>query len=156
MRIKFSPANLKKAKWYEMVIRFILGGFVTALISLVAKAHGPSLGGLFLAFPSIFPAATTLVERHERGSGRPGHDCKRRGEKAAALDAAGSVIGSLGLLVFALIVWRLLPTWKVAITLSLATCGWFIFAVLIWWILKDLLKSWRHRLKQTSSRPIPP
>ena len=27
---------------------------------------GPGIGGLFLAFPAIFPASATLVEKHEK------------------------------------------------------------------------------------------
>jgi hypothetical protein len=47
-----------------------------------------SIGGLFLAFPAIFPASATLIEKHVRErkekAGLPG---ARRGKEAAAFDA---------------------------------------------------------------------
>ena len=30
-----------------------------------AEKFGPGIGGLFLAFPAIFPASATLIEKHE-------------------------------------------------------------------------------------------
>jgi hypothetical protein len=50
-------------------------------------------GGLFLAFPAIFPASATLIEQHERRrkQGTGGHGTLR-GRRAAALDAAGASI----------------------------------------------------------------
>ena len=44
----------------------MFGGTVTALAGIVAKRVGPETGGLFLVFPSIFPAAATLIEKHEK------------------------------------------------------------------------------------------
>ena len=43
-----------------------MAGAITVLTGLVAKKYGPVLGGLFLAFPAIFPASVTLIEKHER------------------------------------------------------------------------------------------
>ena len=31
-----------------------------------AKRYGPGVAGLFLAFPAIFPAGATLIEKHEK------------------------------------------------------------------------------------------
>jgi hypothetical protein len=54
---------------------------------------------LFLAFPAVFCASATLIEKHERDrkqkAGLPG---TRRGRQA---DALGAAIGSFGLLGFA-------------------------------------------------------
>ncbi len=33
---------------------------------LIANKWGPGVGGLFLAFPAIFPASVGLVEKHEK------------------------------------------------------------------------------------------
>ena len=33
---------------------------------MIAPKWGPGIGGLFLAFPAIFPASDTLIEKHER------------------------------------------------------------------------------------------
>jgi hypothetical protein len=65
MRISISLSSLKQTTMKEYALRFVLGGLVTAIVGLVGKEFGPVVGGLFLAFPSIFPAAITLVEKHE-------------------------------------------------------------------------------------------
>ena len=57
---------LTQGHWYEYLIRFGLGGVTTVLAGLIAVRWGPVIGGLFLAFPAIFPASATLVEKHER------------------------------------------------------------------------------------------
>jgi len=66
LTISIDLSGLKRTKWYEFAIRFLAGGLITALIGVIAKNFGPGVGGLFLAFPSIFPAAASLVESHEK------------------------------------------------------------------------------------------
>jgi hypothetical protein len=66
MIVRFKWSALKQSKWYEHVIRFGLGGLTTALTGAVAQRYGPTTGGLFLAFPAIFCASATLIEKHER------------------------------------------------------------------------------------------
>jgi Protein of unknown function (DUF3147) len=89
IHLKFSA--LKESRWYEYLIRFVLGGLATCLAGLVADIGGPALGGLFLSFPAIFLASATLIEAHERRRKRErGLHGNRRGRQAAALDAAGA------------------------------------------------------------------
>src|SRR5258708_20596742 len=108
VRIKWSA--LKQSRWYEFVLRFVLGGLATALAGAVAQFFGPEAGGLFLAFPAIFCASATLIEKHERERKQKlGLSGYRRGTDAAALDAAGAALGSIGLTVFGLSVWLLSP-----------------------------------------------
>jgi hypothetical protein len=66
MIVAVSTSGLKRAKWYEFLLRFVLGGAVTSTAGILAKKFGPSFGGLFLAFPAILAASATLVEKHER------------------------------------------------------------------------------------------
>src|SRR3569833_2894868 len=104
IRIKF--ASLKQNRWHEHLARFVLGGIATMFAGGVAKLAGPSWGGLFLAFPAIFCASSTLIEKHERRR----KECKhlqgtRRGQEAAALDAYGAALGSAGMAAFALADW---------------------------------------------------
>lgn len=66
MIVRFELASLNRTKWYEYLVRFVLGGAATVLAGMIADADGPSLGGLFLAFPAIFFASTTLIEKNER------------------------------------------------------------------------------------------
>ena len=101
---------LRQSRWYEYLLRFVLGGLVTVLAGVVAQAFGPETGGLFLAFPGIFCASTTLIEKHERERKKKlGLAGDRRGTNAAALEAAGAGLGSFGLAVFGLAVWLLAP-----------------------------------------------
>src|SRR6202162_1542720 len=107
MKVSADFSALKNTKWYEYAVRFLLGGTVTVVAGHLAKHYGPVFGGLFLAFPAIFPASATLVEKHEREKKqRAGIMHTIRGRQSAALDARGAAIGSLGLIVFAIVVWR--------------------------------------------------
>jgi hypothetical protein len=100
--ISMSPSSLKEGRLYEYLIRFVLGGAATVFTGLVSSRCGASIGGLFLALPAIFCASATLIEKHEiRRKREAGLDGRRRGEEAAALDAAGAVLGALGMLAFA-------------------------------------------------------
>ncbi len=60
------PEALKETKWHEYAIRFLFGGIVTVATGWVSKEFGPAVGGLFLAFPAIFPASVTLVAEHRK------------------------------------------------------------------------------------------
>ncbi|WP_426435601.1 DUF3147 family protein [Bradyrhizobium genosp. P] len=135
----FSPSSLREGRWYEYLIRFVLGGVATVVTGLISSRFGTSIGGLFLAVPAIFCASATLIEAHQirrkREAGVPG---KRRGKEAAALDAAGAALGALGLLAFA-IVFSL--TVKASITSAFigASAAWMLVAVTGWYV----RRSWR-------------
>jgi len=93
----------------------------------------PRVGGLFLAFPAIFPASATLIEKHEKQKKqRQGLDGTVRGRMAASIDAAGAAIGSLGLAVFALVMWKLAPRDSHWMVLIAATASWLAVSVLVW------------------------
>ena len=62
MMIRIDLAGLRKTKWHDYAARFLFGGLITAAAGLIAQRWGPGIGGLFLAFPAIFPASATLVE----------------------------------------------------------------------------------------------
>jgi hypothetical protein len=133
MRIKFEVSALKQIRWYEYALRFILGGAITVAAALIAKRYGPTVGGLFLAFPAIFPASATLVEKHEKQKKeRAGIQGGNRGRMAASLDARGAAMGSIGLMLFALVVWRVLGLVPTAAVLSLAVIAWFATSLSLW------------------------
>jgi hypothetical protein len=132
MIVKFKPSALGQTRGYEYLTRFVLGGVMTAVAGLIAARFGPIIGGLFLAFPAIFPASATLIEKHVRERkekvGLPG---ARRGKEAAALDAVGAALGSFGLAAFGLVIWLMIvrsPAWA----LVLAAASWLAVAVLGW------------------------
>jgi hypothetical protein len=66
MMIRIDLAGLRRTKWHDYAIRSLFGGLITAAAGLIAQRWGPGIGGLFLAFPAIFPASATLVEKHEK------------------------------------------------------------------------------------------
>ncbi len=137
MKVTFDMSALAKTRWNEYGVRFLFGGAITVVAGLLAKRFGPVFGGLFLAFPAIFPASATLVEKHEREKKqKAGIMNTTRGRQAAALDARGATIGSLGLICFALLVWKLLPVWNAALVLCVALSLWLGVSVLIWRVSK--------------------
>jgi hypothetical protein len=147
MKVTFDFSALAKSKWYEYAIRFVCGGAITVVAGLLAKEFGPVFGGLFLAFPAIFPASATLVEKHEREKKqKAGITNSVRGREAAALDARGAAMGSIGLMSFAFIVWKLLPHANAVLALVAGLCVWLAVSVLIWTVSK---KHWVRRSPAT-------
>jgi Protein of unknown function (DUF3147) len=136
MKISANFSALGKTKWYEYAVRFILGGAVTIIAGLLAERYGPVFGGLFLAFPAIFPASATLVEKHEREKKqRVGIMKTVRDRQAAGLDAAGAAIGSIALTCFAFVIWKLLP-WNVGVAFAAAIMAWLSVSLSLWWVRK--------------------
>jgi Protein of unknown function (DUF3147) len=137
MRVQFDLSVLGQTKCYEYAGRFLFGGLITAIAGMIAQKFGPGVGGLLLAFPAILPASATLIEKHEKQKKEAaGLDGTKRGRKAASVDAAGAAMGSIGLFVFALLVWHFLSrdeTWAV---LTGATLVWLTVSVLVWKIRK--------------------
>jgi hypothetical protein len=132
MIVRLNLSSLREIRWYEHAIRFVLGGAMTVLAGLIAARFGPLVGGLFLAFPAIFPASATLIEKHVREQKeKAGLSGARRGKEAAALEASGAMLGSLGLAAFALVIWRLIEP-APALALGLATVTWIVCSVLAW------------------------
>ena len=65
MMMGLDLSALRLTKWHDYAIRFLLGGAITVVAGVIAKKCGAPVGGLFLAFPAIFPAAATLAQKHE-------------------------------------------------------------------------------------------
>jgi hypothetical protein len=139
MAVQADLSALTRTKWYEYALRFLFGGVITVVTGILAKRYGPVFGGLFLAFPAIFPASATLIEKHEKEKKRKaGIFDSIRGRLAAALDARGAAQGCVGLMCFAAVVWKMAPAWNGALTLMLASGTWFFVALLTWLIRKHL------------------
>jgi hypothetical protein len=147
MLIRVKPSALKQTRWSEYAVRFALGGLATVLAGLVAKYLGPEAGGLFLAFPAIFCASATLIEKHERErKTQKGLRGTARGVSAAALDAAGAAWASAALALFAVIVWTASGLGAPS-TLGLASAVWLATAVALWFLRRKLrlARNVRHR-----------
>ncbi len=156
MNIRLQISAIKQTKWYEYLIRFVFGGLVTAAAGLVAKQYGPVVGGLFLAFPSIFPASITLVQAHSKEKqekkGEDEQDSEQKGRQDAGKTAEGAALGSFGLLAFAVILWKLslrLPPWLV---LLLALVAWFVTGFLAWWIYQKTAKAQRAQRREKDNK----
>ncbi len=148
MRLSVNLAALQGVQWHQYALRFALGGLVTVAAGLIARAAGPTFGGLFLAFPAIFPASATLIaQRERRKKAHSGLDGARRGRRAAALDAAGTVIGAVGLACFAAAVWREAARGPAIVVLCASALLWLVISVSLW----RLRKSWqRHRPRRVT------
>jgi hypothetical protein len=112
----------------EHALRFVFGGIVTAGVGLIAHHWGPIVGGLFLGFPSIFPASITLVKEHD-------------GRAKAIDDARGARLGSLGLMAFGFVVWSTARSWAPSVVLGVATAAWLAVDLAAW----TLVYGMRHR-----------
>jgi hypothetical protein len=136
MRSVMIDANLsalKQTKLHQYVIRFLLGGVCTVIAGLVAKRFGPVIGGLFLAFPAIFPASASLIEAHEKENKKKiGSDGTIRGRLAASMDATGAALGCMGLAGFAATIWKLLPRHNATAVISLGSVVWLGIALCLW------------------------
>jgi hypothetical protein len=136
--IGFSPSSLKEGRWYEYLVRFALGGAATVFTGFVSSRCGASIGGLFLALPAIFCASATLIEKHEiRRKREAGLDGRRRGEEAAALDAAGATLGALGMLAFA-IVFSFVVERSIRGAFIGASSAWLVVSVAAWCVRRKL------------------
>ncbi|WP_051310747.1 DUF3147 family protein [Bradyrhizobium sp. Cp5.3] len=144
MLIKLSLTALKQTYSYEYGIRFALGGLATVLAGAVGARFGVSVGGLFLALPAIFCASATLIESHERrAKEKAGLSGRRRGQEAAALDAAGAALGGIGLVAFAA-VFHVTVTASVVGAFIAALVTWAIISVSPWWIRRKLRTVFNH------------
>lgn len=140
MNVSCNLGALAKTRWYEYLVRFAFGGAITVVAGILARHFGPVFGGLFLAFPAIFPASATLVAKHEtEKKQKAGVATTSRGRQAAALDAVGTALGSVGLAGFALTIWQFLPRYNSALVFLAATAIWLVLAILSWLLWKKHL-----------------
>jgi hypothetical protein len=137
MIVGFDPGSIHYSRWRHYALRFLYGGTVTALTGLIARRYGPGVAGLFIAFPAIFPAGATLIEKHEKEKTQSaGFDGTSRGRAATSIDAAGASMGALGLIGFAILVWCFLPHHSSLAILTSAGVAWLAISVLAWWLRK--------------------
>jgi hypothetical protein len=139
-KVSIKLSAIRRTKWYEYLVRFVFGGAITVMAGLIANLYGPVIGGLFLAFPSIFPASVTLVQTHteekRQEEGLPGVTFSR---KVAGVVAAGTAMGSFGLFGFGLVIWQLSPRWAPWLVLLAALVIWFVVNVAVWYVRKYVL-----------------
>jgi hypothetical protein len=138
MAIQVNLSALRHTKWHEYLLRFVFGGGVCVLAGIVAHRFGPVVGGIFLAIPAIFPASATLIEKHEeeKTTTQKGHKNRANpdaeGQMKVGFDAEGAALGSIGLVVFALVMWKFMPGRSASLVLFCATLSWLLVATTLW------------------------
>lgn len=132
-RIRFSPDGIKKIGVRQALIRFAAGALASLLAALVSAFFGSKTAGPLLALPAILIASLTLIA---------GED----GLRAAIEDSRGAVLGGIGLVAFAVVVWQgfgHLATWLV---LVLATVAWAVVSLLLYGIQRLVRERGRERV----------
>jgi hypothetical protein len=136
---------IKGIRPHEWAVRVLFGGLCCVGAGIIAAHFGPRVGGLFLAFPAIFPAGASLVASHEqKHKARAGFDGTLRGRVVAAVDAAGAAIGCMGLAGFATVCWLLLPDLRNWLVFVLASLAWLLLSSGFWLLRKSRLLHKRH------------
>jgi hypothetical protein len=149
MMIQARLSAIKGIRPHEWAVRFVFGGLCCVGAGIVAEHFGPRIGGLFLAFPAIFPAGASLVAAHEqKHKARAGFDGTLRGRTIAAIDAAGAAIGCLGLAGFATVCWLCLPGLRNGLVFILASLAWLLLSAGFWLLRKSRL------LRKRPARPF--
>ena len=139
MLIGINVAKLREGKPSEYLTRFLFGGTVTVLATLIAHRYGAIVGGLFMAFPGIFAPGLSMTETHaierKAAAGANGILFARA---EASVEAAGASIGALGMAAFAIVLWKFLPTHTLTLTLTLASAAWLLVSLILWWLRKRI------------------
>ena len=133
VRIGCDFSKLGKTKPMEYFTRFLFGCALTLLFSLITKWAGPIVGGLFLAFPGIYPPGSSFVEKKEEERKlKAGMDGTLRARTLASAHAVGAGAGCFGLMGFAAAVWLGLPRFGLAASLAGGTAAWFVLSIGAW------------------------
>ncbi|MDQ6919071.1 MAG: DUF3147 family protein [Candidatus Dormibacteraeota bacterium] len=121
------PAKLKEVKPAELAVRFAFGAGIAILAGLVGMRFGPRLGGLFLAFPAVLPASLTLLERKD-------------GRDKADVDALGAILGSCGLLAFAIAMVIALPRLPALVPVAAGAVAWVLTSLALFLAVRAALR----------------
>jgi len=145
MLVKVDISSLRRIRPHEYASRFLFGGAVTVATGLIAKHYGPAIGGMFLAFPAIFPASVSLVAKKEKQKKeRAGIEGENRGRVAAGIEATGATMGCVGLATFAVVVAALLPGSSTAFAFMIGTMAWALVACTVF-LLRKRGRRWFRR-----------
>jgi hypothetical protein len=119
------PAKVRQIRPKDYLIRFALGAAVSIVAGILSETISRRYGGAFLAFPSILPASLTLIQKEE-------------GTRRADRDAVGAILGSVGLVVFAMIGEATFGHIEPFAALMLALAGWVIASFALYGLLAFL------------------
>lgn len=92
-----------------------------------------------------------MIEKHEiRRKEKAGLGGGRRGQTAAALDAAGASLGAIGMVAFAVVFWMVVQS-SIAIAFIGASLAWLIVSVAAWFLRRQMRWSRQARISEKNS-----
>jgi hypothetical protein len=112
---RVDPAKIKSNRFRDYALRFAFGAGIALAAGLIGKWFGPRVGGLFLGFPAILPAALTLIQ-------------KKEGKDEASVDSVGAMLGAAALIAFAVLVVATVTNLGVVPSLLIAFVVWLAVA----------------------------
>jgi len=130
-RVQLDLRPLLRPDWAQLAVRFAFGAAIATGAGLVGIRWGPRVGGVFLAFPAILPAALTLLERS-------------KGVAQTETDAVGAGLGAVAMLLFALVV-ALVGAPLGVLAVVLAAAAWTAAALLLFVLGRSALKGLTRR-----------
>ena len=132
-----NPRGLADKKPRDYLVRFAFGASISLIAALVSLEH-QLFGGMFLAFPAILPASLTLIQRDA-------------GRKEAGIDAAGAIIGGIGLLAFAHVAAFGIKPLGAMTALIAAALAWLLVSVTVY----VAVMAWRAKAARPPRRAAP-
>lgn len=134
-----SLSKMRETTVAELASRFAFGGAITVIATLIANRYGPVIGGLFLAFPGIFPPSLSLTQAHaEKRKAKKEKHGTLFGRAEASVEAAGASAGAAGLVAFALTLWKGLPHCALGVLLLPAVVVWLVVSIAMWRLRESL------------------
>jgi uncharacterized membrane protein (GlpM family) len=115
-RLKFDPGKVKDVAGKDLAIRFAFGAGTSIIAAIVSLLAGPTIAGVFLAFPAILLASLTLVADDE-------------GRSKARDDARGAAAGAMGLVAFAGVGAALFAAGPSVAAFLAAAAAWLVVAL---------------------------
>ncbi len=114
--VKIDFSALKNIKIRDYAIRFLFGGAVSILATLIALWTNGRIGGIFTAFPAILLASLTIIGKED-------------GKHSAEADAQGGVVGAVALVIAAIVLSITLNRLPGALSLLLTLAVWLVCGI---------------------------
>ncbi len=113
---KWSFSALRDIRLRDYLLRFLFGGTISVIATLIGQWTTPRIGGIFTAFPAILLASLTLINQED-------------GKKASQEDAQGAVLGAIAFAVAAIVLTLTLDVLAGAVAILLSLGAWLVCSV---------------------------
>lgn len=118
-RLELDWQALLHPEWGQLAVRFAFGAVIALAAGVIGLRFGHRVGGVFLAFPAILPAALTLLERSD-------------GTEKTDIDAVGASLGAVALLLFAITAVQLVGRVGPVAGILIAAVVWIVAALALY------------------------